>query len=98
MPRTAEWQRVVSHERRERLKAAGYCATCGKRRPKPGRVTCVACLTYLGRYNSRRRQWRITAGLCYLCGVQVEDRRRCGACRAKGRAYHRDYLRRLAGA
>ena len=46
-------KKETGHERRLRLKAAGLCTACGKRKARKGLCECRTCATY---YNDWARK------------------------------------------
>ena len=81
------YNRTYTRMRRERLKAAGLCTRCGKRKPQAGKLACIDCGIVLRREREQRkpdtllRSERPDYGLCYICGEAVLDGKKlCARC------------------
>lgn len=67
----SKWTEI--HARR---RLQGFCPSCGKRKPKRGRVSCAKCIKAAG----SRRQRCVDAGLCVDCRAPTGGTRRCYLC------------------
>lgn len=84
-----ERDRQYQHDRKERLKAAGICVKCGKRKAESGKTRCQQCnvaertraRAYRGNYILRHE--RPTYGMCYFCGTKIESGKICDSCRER---------------
>ena len=88
-PKDKERDRQYQHDRKERLKAAGICVKCGKRKAESGKTRCQQCnvaertraRAYRGNYIPRHE--RPTYGMCYFCGTKIESGKICDSCRER---------------
>lgn len=88
-PKDKERDRQYQHDRKERLKAAGTCVKCGKRKAESGKTRCQQCnvaertraRAYRGNYIPRYE--RPTYGMCYFCGTKIESGKICDSCRER---------------
>lgn len=69
--------RQYQHDRKERLKAAGICIKCAKRKAETGKTKCATC-NIKERERARRyrggipRSERPAYGMCYFCGAEIK--------------------------
>jgi hypothetical protein len=77
-------------DRRRRLKEAGVCVYCGRRKAREGKTACAYCgekmrlraIQYRG--NPIPRSERPAYGMCYKCGSSIQEGERlCEACKKK---------------
>lgn len=56
IPEPAATKATIFKRYREKRKANGLCARCGKNPPEPGRISCKACLLEAKEYRRRRKE------------------------------------------
>lgn len=68
-PEYRERQKQYNKERRARLKEAGICTICGKRKARFNKTTCIECATKASKSKKQNLgfQLRSTLGICYKC-------------------------------
>lgn len=91
--RNPAYDSQYQHDRKERLKSAGICIKCGKRRAVAGKTKCGVCAASerirAREYRQRKgiavdRSERSSYGKCYFCGEPVMSGKRvCEKCREK---------------
>lgn len=72
--------------RYQKLKAEGRCARCGRENDRLGQaVTCSKCKEYSLEQGRKDRAFRISLGLCPICGKNrlFGSERNCPECRAR---------------
>ena len=74
---------MTPDERYRSARDAGRCLGCQKRPRLEGRSRCRVCLFANRVQLAARRDRRLAAGLCAMCGVAPAVGYRCGACEAK---------------
>ena len=78
-----ERQKEYYHNRRKKLKDAGICVKCGRRKTRPGKTTCKMCAVkevekQRERLNQKPFWLRAELGICYKCDKPaVEGYRLC---------------------
>ena len=87
-------------ERRDQLRAKGFCTLCGRTWAEPGRAWCKKCeerhkeYTKGEEYRAKvkaRRQQRREAGLCIDCGKPALGKQCCPECIARRKDSTRKY-------
>lgn len=80
--------RQYQHDRKERLKAAGICIKCAKRKAETGKTKCATC-NIKERERARRyrggipRSERPAYGMCYFCGAEIKTGKICETCKKR---------------
>ena len=84
-------RRVIFKLRTEKMKAAGLCTRCGKRKVallNHNSTRCLDCILTTNRRNVARkpdtllRSERPSYGLCYICGsTAIDGKKLCARCR-----------------
>lgn len=74
----------ISRRRKARV-ASNRCADCGKRPPRPGKVSCQVCTSKQSKYRSglhkELRRVRRASGVCAQCGKPpLPGLSKCGKC------------------
>lgn len=83
-------ERVQATSERNRRKAAGLCAFCGKKPPLPNRTLCKRCKRNQAMRTAKHRAKNRKLGLCTKCGqMALSGLDVCYECREKRRAYGR---------
>lgn len=85
-------------QKRDMWRSQGLCTKCGKPRVM-GYTLCVKCLQRNEKYNRKKnpipRSERKEYGLCYICGVEVEQEGNslCVTCRDRASKNMKDLLK-----
>lgn len=73
-----------------RLRAAGRCVTCGKRKAVAGRALCRRCQRTRQIERKAARAVRLARGECVKCGLPAALGKWCRRCRNKARKAYRE--------
>ena len=89
-PECLEKARLYQRAYQQKRKTDGFCAECGKRKPRPNRANCAHCAERRQRKSRERYQKYRREGLCPSCGkTATSDHCLCERCKAKSQRAHK---------